>query len=258
MIMLSVGILRFLLSFVYYQQVLPTRHLMSRLSKPLSTAALLVSLFLANAVVDAACSLSTNGTTYSWDYGEDTYRRDPTQHFTSDTDGNGPAPYSNHEDCTWYFECLDTTRFPYVSILSVNLETASSSDALTIRPDDGTSVGRTYSGSVRGATYAPRVGRTQVRFVTDASGTAAGYSIQWCCQNEAGNCNVPDNSISTVLIIVIIVVIVIPLAILIGLVILCYQCCCKSDPPKQQQVIIPQPVQVQQGQAYPQQQQQQA
>ena len=229
----------------------PTHFPMSHIVKDLSAVAFLSLALILGHTVEAACSSSRNGTTEYWNYDESTYRRDPTQYFRSDTDGDGPAPYSNNEDCTWYFECEDS-RYPYVYILSVNLETASSDDNLIIRPDGSITSGRSYLGSVRGATYAPRVGRTQVRFRTDGSGTAAGFTIQWCCQNEAGSCNIPDNgATATVLIIVVIVVIVIPIAILIGLVILCYQCCCKSDPPKQQQFIVMQPVQG--GQAYPQQ-----
>ena len=184
--------------------------------------------------VHAACGSYGNGDTYSWALSDANSKSDSMQTLHSDTDGFGRYHYRNHENCTWYLECslVGGNDYPYFVMRNLDMLTDSIDDVLTIRPMSGgsiTSEGRSYSLSGNRATYAPRVSMVEVRFVTGRLGTEAGFTMDWCCENEAGSCYDPPGLGLVWLVLILIAAIGIPIIVITCV---CYHCCCKTKPPK--------------------------
>ena len=191
---------------------------------------------------------------------------------TSDTDGTGPAFYSNGENCYWYVNCPTGTVFT----MSLNIDTESCCDHVYVYSGSVASTSTTNylfrgSGSTSPQTFTSGVQQVTVRFSTDGSITDNGFSMYYSCITPGGtpatappfvaSTPVPYNynysSASTALAVWIIVVfIVIPILIVVGIVLCIVCCCCRQQQQPQTIVVQQQPGYVQaqpiQGQGYPQ------
>lgn len=95
------------------------------------------------------------------------------------TDGSGTGSYKDNTDCAWQIDVSDTTSAVAISFTAMGL---AAGDTLYVY--SGTATNRTLRGKFSGTTIPPGVfygnkGRAYIRFVSDAAGTGAGFSLNW-------------------------------------------------------------------------------
>ena len=193
---------------------------------------------------------------------------------TSDTDGTGPAFYSNGENCYWYVNCPTGTVFT----MSLNIDTESCCDRVYVYSGSTPSTSTTNylfrgSGATSPQALTSSVQQVTIRFSTDGSITDNGFSMYYSCITPGAtpatappfvastpspynyNYNTATTAIAVYLIVIFIVV---PILIIVGIIVCIVCCCCNNRQQPQTVVVQQQPGYVQgqpvQGQGYPQQQ----